>query len=112
MEGGFALQYADPGPASFCSNNVNRNDDPTPSHGMSLQPNVIERAGDVVNIIGIKQNTIIHLIDVHGRIIASDRCMQEGVYTLRLPTTLSSGRYHVRLVHPTLTVLLPLLKMM
>jgi len=112
MEGGFALQYADPGPASFCSNNVNRTDDPTPSHGMSLQPNVIERAGDVVNIIGIKQNTIIHLIDVHGRIIASDRCMQEGVYTLRLPTTLSSGRYHVRLVHPTLTVLLPLLKMM
>jgi hypothetical protein len=110
--GGFALQYADPGPASYCSNDVNRTNEEQYTQGIILRPNVIERLQDVVQIVGIQQGTTIHLIDIHGRIVASDRSVHDGVHALRLPSTLSSGRYTVRLTHPMGTISMPLLIMM
>ena len=110
--GGFALQYADPGPASFCSNDVNRTNEEQDTRGIILRPSVIERLQDIVQIVGIQQGTTIHLIDIHGRIVASDRSVHDGVHALRLPSTLASGRYTVRLTHPMGTISLPLLIMM
>ncbi|MBU3742582.1 MAG: hypothetical protein FGM24_09910 [Candidatus Kapabacteria bacterium] len=112
MEGGFALQYADPGPASFCSLTANGKDESVQPTGPQLRPSVLERTADVVTITNVLAGTTIHMMDLQGRIVASDRVTQGGEHILHLPATLSSGRYTVRLTHSSGISYLPLLIMM
>jgi len=111
MEGGFALQYADPGPASFCTITTSINDITT-EEGGSVRPNVISRTNPTFTLDDVPPGSSIHVIDVQGRIIHSITRGDVGPLVISLPTHVSAGRYTIRITHPLGQKILPLIIMM
>ncbi len=108
LQGGFALQYADPGPASFCTITTSL-EDLGQSFDGRVRPNVISRTNPTVTLDGVLLGSTIHVIDVQGRIVYASTAQEAGPLTISLPSHLSTGRYVIRLSHPTGLAHLPLL---
>jgi len=108
MEGGFALQYADPGPASFCSITSNVHD-AIQRGSERVRPNVVSRSESKVTITDVREGATIHVMDLQGRIVVSTQTQETGNVYVQLPPTLSPGRYTIRVSHPQSTTYLPLI---
>lgn len=108
MEGGFALQYADPGPASFCTI-TSSIDDQSAQYDGSIRPNMISRNNPTFTITDAPAGSAIHVIDLQGRIIFSASVNDAGPLVITLPMHVSAGRYTLRIAHPTGVKHLPLL---
>jgi hypothetical protein len=96
MEGGFSLQYADPGPASFCTITSSTNDDRTDVPSGIVQPQPWNPSMGPVTITGITGDCTIDLVDLRGSSIYSTTAHASGSLVLDVPTTIASGHYTLR----------------
>lgn len=97
MEGGFSLQYADPGPASFCSITSGANSDTT-HHAIGIvQPQPWNPSMGPVTINGITGTCNIDLVDLRGSSIYATTLDAHGALVLDVPTTIASGHYTLRI---------------
>ncbi|MBU3680051.1 MAG: hypothetical protein FGM32_10680 [Candidatus Kapabacteria bacterium] len=108
MEGGFALQYADPGPASFCTVTTSVDDRLEQPHGR-VRPNVVSRSNPTFLIADVQPGSTIHIIDVQGRIIHSVSSVEASPQTITLPHHVGAGRYTIRIANVSGIAHLPLL---
>jgi hypothetical protein len=108
MEGGFALQYADPGPASFCTLATSVTQE-TATSSMYVYPNIVSRSESKITLHGVEERSTIHIMDLQGRIVISTQTHEAGPFSIQLPPTLSAGRYTIRISHPQSTTYLPLI---
>jgi hypothetical protein len=108
LQGGFALQYADPGPASFCTLTTIVDSIGQAFDG-HVRPNVLSRANPTFILHDILPGSTIHVIDIQGRIVYSATTAESSPLTVTLPSHISAGRYVVRLSHRTGLTHLPLL---
>lgn len=97
MEGGFSLQYADPGPASFCSLTSGANSD-TPHQAIGIvQPQPWNPSMGPVTINGITGTCNIDLVDLRGSSIYATTLDAQGALVLDVPTAIASGHYTLRI---------------
>lgn len=108
MEGGFALQYADPGPASFCTHATSVTQE-TATSSIYVYPNIVSRSESKITLHGVEEQSTIHIMDLQGRIVISTQTQGSGPFSILLPPTLSAGRYTIRISHPQSTTYLPLM---
>jgi hypothetical protein len=108
MEGGFALQYADPGPASFCTITTSVDDNLTQPDGR-VRPNVVSRSNPSFVVTDVQSGSAIQIIDIQGRIIYSVSDVDASPLTISLPYHIAIGRYTIRVAHASGIVHLPLL---
>jgi hypothetical protein len=108
MEGGFALQYADPGPASFCTLATSVTQE-TATSSIYVYPNIVSRSESKITLHGVEEQSTIHIMDLQGRIVISTQTHESGPFAIQLPPTLSAGRYTIRISHPQSTTYLPLI---
>ncbi|MFN5876443.1 MAG: hypothetical protein ACK45E_09210, partial [Ignavibacteria bacterium] len=106
MEGGFALQYADPGPASFCTLATSVTQE-TATSSSYVYPNVISRSQSNLTVSDLLPGSVSHIMDLQGRIVISTQTHEAGPFSIQLPPTLSAGRYTIRISHPQSTTYLP-----
>ena len=97
MEGGFSLQYADPGPASFCSLTSGANSDTTHDAIGIVQPQPWNPSMGPVTITGITGTCNVDLVDLRGSIIYATTLDAHGALVLDVPTTVASGHYTLRI---------------
>jgi hypothetical protein len=97
MEGGFSLQYADPGPASFCSLTSGANSDTTHDAIGVVQPQPWNPSMGPVTITGITGTCNVDLVDLRGSSIYATTLDAHGALVLDVPTTIASGHYTLRI---------------
>ena len=97
MEGGFSLQYADPGPASFCSLTSGANSDTTHDAIGIVQPQPWNPSMGPVTITGITGTCNVDLVDLRGSSIYATTLDAHGALVLDVPTTIASGHYTLRI---------------
>ena len=97
MEGGFSLQYADPGPASFCSLTSGANSDTTDDAIGIVQPQPWNPSMGPVTITGITGTCNVDLVDLRGSSIYTTTLDAHGALVLDVPTTVASGHYTLRI---------------
>lgn len=97
MEGGFSLQYADPGPASFCSLTSGANSDTTHDAIGIVQPQPWNPNMGPVTITGITGTCNVDLVDLRGSSIYATTLDAHGALVLDVPTTIASGHYTLRI---------------
>ncbi|GMV53347.1 MAG: hypothetical protein AMXMBFR68_11390 [Ignavibacteria bacterium] len=110
MEGGFAMNYADPGLSSYCSlePSSTQQTDKNINVKAAIYPNPAQPAGGVT-VSNLEAGDIVIMYDLEGR-----RAMQQfeaasDTATFVIPQTMAAGRYSVRIIRKSSVIELPLM---
>ncbi|MBK9182183.1 MAG: hypothetical protein IPM83_03480 [Ignavibacteria bacterium] len=110
MEGGFSLQYADPGPASFCTTETSSADDEgSVIAPVMLQPQPYRQSDGPLTLTFLPVGATIDIIDVRSRTIYSTNVSTSNILTISFSQKLAAGRYTVRVITERTTQQLPLM---
>lgn len=95
LPGAFAMQFADPGPASYCSLEPSRANDGDEVRTMDAYPSPYAPSSGPLHLRGIQNIISLSVTDVRGRVIRASHHEVEGGVDVRLIDQVARGWYRV-----------------